>query len=71
VLSPLLSNIFLNEFDQFVINDLMSDFTPQEGRPRLNPEYYQEHKFDDDDRLMIERYGPQLEKALYNIKHKK
>jgi group II intron reverse transcriptase/maturase len=71
VLSPLLSNIFLNEFDQFVINDLMPDFTPQEGRPRLNPEYYQEHKFDDDDRLMIERYGPQLEKALHNIKHKK
>jgi group II intron reverse transcriptase/maturase len=71
VLSPLLSNIFLNEFDQFVMNDLMPDFTPKEGRPRLNLEYYQEHKFDDDDRLMIKRYGPQLELALYNIKHKK
>lgn len=69
VLSPLLSNIFLNEFDQFVMNDLMPDFTPKESRPRINPEYYQEHKFDDDDHLMIKRYGPQLEKVLHNIKH--
>lgn len=53
------------------MNDLMPDFTPKEGRPRLNPQYYQEHKFDDDDRLMIKRYGPQLELALHNIKHKK
>jgi len=52
------------------MNDLMPDFTPKEGRPRLNPEYYQEQKFDDDDRLMIKRYGPQLELALQNIKHK-
>lgn len=70
ILSPLLSNIFLNEFDQFVLNNLMPDFTPKEGRSRLNCEYYQEHKFDDNDRLMIERYGPQMEKALHNIKHK-
>lgn len=70
LLSPLLSNIFLNEFDQFVMNNLMPDFTAKEGRPRINPEYYQEYKFDDDDRLMIKRYGPQLEKALRNIKHK-
>jgi len=49
----------------------MPDFTLKEGRPPINPEYYQEHKFDDQDRLMIKRYGPQLEIALHNIKHKK
>jgi hypothetical protein len=66
----LLSNIYLNEFDQFIEKELLPKYNIGAGRPSLNPEYYQAHKLLDDDLLILQKY-PELKKSIINIKHKR
>jgi retron-type reverse transcriptase len=70
ILSPLLSNIYLNRFDQFVETTLLLKYNIGEGRPSIRPEYYQEHKLSDEDKKIIEIY-PELKQSILNVKHKR
>lgn len=70
ILSLLLSNIYLNEFDQFVETSLLPKYNIGEGRPSIRAEYYQEHKLSDKDKKIIEIY-PELEQSILNVKHKR
>ena len=70
ILSPLLSNIYLNGFDQFIEATLLPKYNIGEGRPSIRPEYYQKHKLSDEDKKIIEKY-PELEQSILNVKHKR
>lgn len=70
ILSPLLSNIYLNEFDQFVETTLLPKYNIGEGRPSIRPEYYQEHKLSGEDKEILKIY-PELEQSILNVKHKR
>jgi retron-type reverse transcriptase len=68
ILSPLLSNIYLNEFDQFVETSLIAVYNKGEGRPPLNPLYYKEHKLSETDLTFSEAY-PELKESILRVKH--
>lgn len=53
ILSLLLSNIYLNGFDQFVETSLLPKYNRGQGRPSVRPEYYQAHKLLDEDKKNI------------------
>jgi retron-type reverse transcriptase len=70
ILSPLLSNIYLNGFDQFVETNLLLKYNIGDGRPSIRPEYYQEHKLVDKDNEILKLY-PELKQSILNVKHKR
>lgn len=70
ILSPMLSNIYLNGFDQFVETSLLPKYNIGKGRRSIRPEYYQEHKLSDEDKKIIKIY-PELEQSILNVKHKR
>lgn len=70
ILSPLLSNIYLNEFDQFVETILLHKYNFGDGRRSIRPEYYQEHKLLDRDKEILKIY-PELKQSILNVKHKR
>lgn len=70
ILSPLLSNIYLNEFDQFVKTNLLPKYNLGEGRPSIKPDYYQEHKLLDEDKKILEIY-PELQKSILTVKYQR
>lgn len=70
ILSPLLSNIYLNGFDQFVVTNLLSRYNIGDGRPSLRPAYFQEHKLVDKDKEILKIY-PELKQSILNVKHKR
>jgi len=70
ILSPLLSNIYLNGFDQFVETNLLPKYNIGDGRPSIRPEYFQEHKLVDKDKEILKVY-PELKQSILNVKHKR
>lgn len=69
ILSPLLSNIYLNEFDRYV-NSLIEEYTTTSSKPRRNPaieKYYKTKMKKDIYRLRIPYHDP---KDKNNIKLK-
>jgi hypothetical protein len=68
ILSPILANIYLDAVDKFFEGTLLPKHTLGEGRRRVNPEYYQEHKLTAKDKELIAAY-PELSSTLTRIKH--
>jgi retron-type reverse transcriptase len=70
IISPLLSNLYLNEFDQYVATELLPEWNHGEKRPTDMSEYYKQHKFSEFDHEIIKEY-PELEQSISNLKHKR
>lgn len=67
ILSPLLCNIYFNEFDQFMVNTLVPLYTRGTIRAE-NLEYKRSHWITARDKEFIKEY-PELEKAIKQVKH--
>jgi group II intron reverse transcriptase/maturase len=70
ILSPLLSNLYLNELDQYVATELLPEWNNGEKRPTDRSEYDKQHKFSEFDHEIIKEY-PELEQSISNLKHKR
>ena len=70
IINPLLSNLYLNEFDQYVDTELLPEWNNGEKRPIDKSEYYKQHKFSEFDHEIIKEY-PELEQSISNLKHKR
>lgn len=70
ILSPLLSNLYLHELDQFVTEKLLPMWNKGAVRLRDRTEYHQEHKLTNEDNYIIRVY-PELENAIKRVKHKR
>lgn len=70
ILSPLLSNLYLHELDQYVTDTLLPMWNKGTSRPKDRVEYHQEHKLTDTDKMLLEMY-PELKQAIMRVKHKR
>jgi len=68
ILSPILCNIYLDAVDQFFSNTILPKYTKGEGRRKVLPLYFQEHKITEQDRKIIELY-PELANSIKRVKH--
>lgn len=69
LISPILSNLYLNVLDKFVEFKLLPEWNRGEFR-KYNPEYYDKHKLDEQDKAILNKY-PELEESIKRIKHKR
>lgn len=70
IISPLLSNLYLNEFDQYVDTELLPEWNNGEKRPTNRSDYDKQHKFSEIDKEIIKEY-PELKQSISNLKHKR
>jgi len=69
LISPLLCNIYLHSFDEFVVKSLIPTYT--KGNTRAgNLEYKREHHLNAEDLKFLQVY-PELDKSLKKLKHKR
>jgi retron-type reverse transcriptase len=68
IISPLFSNLYLNELDQYVDTELLPEWNKGEKRPIDGSEYYKQHKFSEFDYEIIKEYS-ELEQSISNLKH--
>jgi retron-type reverse transcriptase len=68
ILSPILCNIYLDEVDKFFTNTISPKYNKGEGRRKILPLYYQEHKITAEDRKILEVY-PELGPTIKRVKH--
>lgn len=69
LISPLLCNIYLHSFDEFVVKSLIPTYTKGDTRAG-NLEYKREHWLNAEDLKFLQVY-PELEKSLEKVKHKR
>lgn len=67
LISPIFCNIFLHEFDEYVISELLPAYNKGKGR-RKDPIYSKRYTLTDKDKNMLKDY-PQLKKSLLRLKH--
>jgi hypothetical protein len=70
IISPLLNNLYFNEFDQYVDTELLPEWNNGEKRPIDKSGYDKQHKFSEFDNEIIKEY-PELEQSIRNLKHKR
>jgi retron-type reverse transcriptase len=70
VLSLLLSNLYFNEFDQYVVVELFLEWNRGEKCPIDNSAFYNQSKLSEFDYEIIKKY-PELEQSLSSIKNKR
>ena len=70
ILSPLLSNLYFHQLDQYVTDKLLPRWNKGASRLKNRIEYYQEQKLTDTDKMMLEVY-PELKQAILRVKYKR
>lgn len=70
IISPLLSNLYFNEFDQYVDTKLLPEWNNGEKRSTNRSDYDKQHKFSEIDKEIIKEY-PELKQSINNLKHKR
>jgi retron-type reverse transcriptase len=67
LISPILCNLYLQELDEYVVNELIPKYNTGKSRGK-SVEYSKRYTLNETDKVILEEY-PELKKALARAKH--